>query len=253
MNREPGATPPAPTGPRYEAPPPERVSAPFNVLDGLALVAWSVLAQVLVYIPFALAGLEIDTTVGVDDLAVLVVAQLVTFGGIIVYLSIRDRLSWDLFGRARLPKDLLIGLGVGAVGFGLVTIISVVLNALFGPLEPPDQALLETSTGGGLATTLSVIIAVVLAPIIEETVFRGVLFRAIRDRAGFWTGAVVSSIVFVAVHPEVLLSQPLLGTALFALGLLLAAAYDRTRSLTVVIVGHAVFNGITMALAIVTT
>ena len=252
------APPPPPPGSQPKEPPPPPPSeggtdasptGPFRVVDGLALVGWSVLAQFLVLIPFVLAGLEIDETVSVADLAVLLVAQLVTVGGVIAYLAIRGRLSWDVFGAPNWSRDLLLGLGVGAVGFGIVTLTSIVLNMLFGPLSPPEQALLETSTAGGMSTVLSAVITVVMAPIIEETVFRGVLFRSILDRAGFWTAAIVSGLVFVGVHPEILLSQPLLGISLFALAVWLAGAYHRSGSLLVPVVGHAVFNGVSLSFA----
>jgi membrane protease YdiL (CAAX protease family) len=42
--------------------------------------------------------------------------------------------------------------------------------------------------------------AVLIAPVIEETLFRGVLLRSFMRRLTFWSAAVVSSAIFGALH-----------------------------------------------------
>ena len=51
-----------------------------------------------------------------------------------------------------------------------------------------------------LAKAFLVLLAVVIAPISEELFFRGVLFRTVRDRHGFWPAALASAIPFGLVH-----------------------------------------------------
>jgi uncharacterized protein len=97
---------------------------------------------------------------------------------------------------------------------------------------------------------LAGIIAVVVAPIVEEVVFRGILFRALADRIGLWIGAIVSSAIFALIHIEVVLSQPVALGGLFMVGLLLALAYHWTGNLLVPILGHAVFNAASLGLAL---
>ena len=55
------------------------------------------------------------------------------------------------------------------------------------PLQPPARSWRSS-------------LAVVVAPITEELFFRGLLFRALRDRHGFWLGAAVSAVLFGFVH-----------------------------------------------------
>ena len=45
-----------------------------------------------------------------------------------------------------------------------------------------------------------VLYAVVMAPIAEELVFRGSIFRSVADRRGFWPGAIASAIPFGLIH-----------------------------------------------------
>lgn len=254
--------PPPPTGEPRVPPPPADGSGsdgagtgeavPFSVADGLGLVAWTIVAQFLVAGPFLAAGVEVGTSEGF--LWVLVLTQLVTFGGALTYLAVRGRLTPELLGadRSRWQRHVLVGLGVGVAGFLIVTLVVAAVNALVGPLEPPEQALLETTTAGGASTVLSVAIAVLLAPLVEELVFRGVLFRALERRTGLWWAVGLSSLVFAAVHLEVVFSQPLFAFALLLLGVWLALALHRTRSLLVPTLGHAVFNGITVTIALLT-
>jgi membrane protease YdiL (CAAX protease family) len=51
-----------------------------------------------------------------------------------------------------------------------------------------------------LAAGALVLLAAVIAPISEEFFFRGVLFRTVRDRHGFWPAALASAIPFGLVH-----------------------------------------------------
>lgn len=233
------------------APDPVRSEAPFGVFDGVALVVWSLAAQLLVGVPLAVAGFEFGSDL--PTLLVLVVVELVTLGGVIAWLAGRGRLSWRLLGRdrPRWTRHALIGLGVGAVGFFIVTVTVTVANELFGPFEAPRQGLLETTTAGGAATVLSIVVAVVLAPVVEETIFRGVLFQALRDRLGVGWGVALSSVAFALVHLEI--SQLVFQGALVLLGAWFALSLHRSRSLVVPIVGHAVFNGITVTLALLAT
>ena len=53
---------------------------------------------------------------------------------------------------------------------------------------------------GGWGLVSFAVFAVIAAPVLEEFVFRGLLFRSIADRKGFWLGAIVSAVVFGAFH-----------------------------------------------------
>jgi len=83
--------------------------------------------------------------------------------------------------------------------------------------------------------------AVVLAPIIEEFVFRGVLFQVFWQRTGrVWLSAFVSGYLFAVIHPQFLGGI----LPLTVLGAILALVYAHTRSLLPCIVIHALNNGL---------
>ncbi len=85
---------------------------------------------------------------------------------------------------------------------------------------------------------------VVLAPFAEELLFRGVLFGSLAPRLGVRPAALVSCLVFAAVH-----GRGIYGFASIAVsGYLWARLAARTGSLVPGMFGHALFNGIIVAL-----
>lgn len=244
------AWPPRSEGWRHDAPdPPDAFPVPWNVFDGLGLVMWTIIAQVVLAAPLIAIGL--DFTGGVAALSVFIAAQLFTFVGAAVYLRARGALSWRLLGP--LPprwRDIPLGIGVGVSGYIIVVVLVVMATQIVGPVEPPQQAVLQESMSGGLVAVLGIISAGILAPILEEFVFRGVLFQSLRAKLGVMPGIGISSFLFAAVHIEV--SSLLFSAALLLLAVWLSAALHRTGRLLVAIVGHATFNLITLALALTT-
>ena len=81
----------------------------------------------------------------------------------------------------------------------------------------------------------SLVAAGLLAPVIEELVFRGMLFRAWERDWGWLRAAIASSFVFAFMHPAVYISQ-------FVAGLIFVCLYRRTGSLRAAIVMHAIYN-----------
>lgn len=153
-------------------------------------------------------------------------------------------ISWRAFGFKPLGKGSLVA-AWAVVGAGLV--ISVVygavvsllkLNALQSPPLPP------VFSGGGWSWMLGGLLVLVMAPIAEETFFRGFLFASIGRRYGFWWGAGVSAALFAAAHAQVGVLIPV-----FILGLFLAWLYSRTQSLWSCILAHFLYNGLVLAIA----
>jgi membrane protease YdiL (CAAX protease family) len=184
-------------------------------------------------------------------LVITIGLQLIVFAMSLLPLLAAGRPYRRLLGPTRGTGVMwAIGLAVGIVTVIVTYAVNAVFVLSFGDGEPVEQGLLDFALAGGAATVLAILLAVVLAPITEEIVFRGVLFRALDDRFGMWPAAILSSAVFAVIHFEVLFSQPLALVGLFTVGLLLAIAYHRTGSLLVPILGHAVFNAVMVGLAL---
>ena len=89
--------------------------------------------------------------------------------------------------------------------------------------------------------------ACVAAPIVEETMFRGVLYRHLRDCSAGWQrwasimfAAVINGLIFASIHPQGILGVPVLAT--LAIGFSLAREWR--GSLLSSIVMHGVHNAL---------
>lgn len=114
-------------------------------------------------------------------------------------------------------------------GFIMLLAIAVVIEPVM-QLLPPSHA----PTGRGIYMLIALL---VVAPIFEELLCRGVILEAIRRKHGGWIACVVSSILFGVMHFE---PQSVLNA--FMIGLLLGYLYIRTNSIFAPIIIHFINN-----------
>lgn len=103
------------------------------------------------------------------------------------------------------------------------------------PPNPVDRLL----TGGNLTYWAGVVLAAVVAPIVEETGFRGMLYNALRGTMGVWPAAMVSGAIFSIIHPTL----PGGFLPILALGSVLAILRESTGSLYPCMICHGLWNG----------
>ncbi|MFI5399701.1 MAG: CPBP family intramembrane glutamic endopeptidase [SAR324 cluster bacterium] len=149
-------------------------------------------------------------------------------------LRFRRALALDAAPTARLLRPYLAGI---ALYFVLLPLL-----ALFPP--PPDETSLFTEIfhRGGPALAVLLVTAVLLAPALEEALFRGLLLPAARRGLRPWPAAVAVTLVFTALHvTQVGDYWPALA-GIFACGLALARLKETTGSLWPSIAFHMGFN-----------
>ena len=111
------------------------------------------------------------------------------------------------------------------------------------PLEPIHELLfLERSP---LVLSLTVVLACVVGPVVEEIFFRGVVFTALRTRTSRLVAMVISGSAFAAAHTNAVGFLPIL-----LLGCLLAACYERSGSLWAPIAVHVFHNSLLIGMAL---
>jgi membrane protease YdiL (CAAX protease family) len=106
-----------------------------------------------------------------------------------------------------------------------------------------DVALVITDESGFFVRAYMLFMAVVLAPLFEEMLFRGIALPVLVRRFGPVPGILMVSLCFAAIHHHL----PSLA-ALFLLAVTLSLAYIRSGSLIVPVVIHSLFNAVTMGL-----
>lgn len=131
--------------------------------------------------------------------------------------------------------------GVIVMMLARVFVDAVGLNVA-APLHPDMVGLGETTLTQRFVLLL---VVAVLAPLFEEAMFRGALFRALRARWGFWASAIVGSLVFAAVHPQGLLAIP----PLAALAIGFAGLREWRSSLIAPMLAHALHNSFLVLLS----
>jgi membrane protease YdiL (CAAX protease family) len=122
-------------------------------------------------------------------------------------------------------------------------VVGIVANALHAQREGMMDSLQdELSARPDRAVMLAI---VVLAPLLEELLFRGLAWRWLRPGFGAAGTLAISSLVFVGLHAG---QYGALGLALVSvLALALGTIRERTGSLLLCIGGHALVNGFAIA------
>jgi len=87
------------------------------------------------------------------------------------------------------------------------------------------------------------VMAVVLAPVAEELIFRAGIFRFLRGRAPRLVALVLPALFFALLHVDRTNLNGLVTVApLTALGIVFSLAYERTGRIAVPMLAHALFN-----------
>lgn len=153
----------------------------------------------------------------------------------------RYGVRWSTLGlrlprRSGLPMALVLCVLLAA---GTVALVMALAWALGQAGAPVQFALID----GLPARTDPLFVAVVagsllLTPVAEELLFRGVLYQSLRRRGGVILATTASATIFALLH-----FQPVMLPELLLLGIVLAVSFEQTHSLYPSILMHMAYNG----------
>jgi membrane protease YdiL (CAAX protease family) len=218
----------------------ERVTPkPWGRVELVVAVSAYVLGNLLLQILLAVTGGDPETLWMLALLGNLVLSVLL-LGALAVYLWWRG-IAWrDAFGAPR--GGFVAGIVAYLAALPLVLLALAATQAAYHAvgweLTPQPVAALFAQTESVPIVLLIAGFAVVVAPVFEETLFRGFIYPVLKTKWGLWPALVVVSLVFAAIHFHVPSLLPL-----FLLGIALGLAYESSGTLLAPIVLHAVFNG----------
>jgi membrane protease YdiL (CAAX protease family) len=235
-----------------------RTRTPWGFVDlllvflvGLFLAAVLVVAAVgLTFVAAALVGYDVPGTVwfGVISTAVYLAFALA------VWLMVVERraVPWQALGFRPVRPGLLAAMVPLGVGLLILNVALLAPLTYFLNLGDPDAASSQNEVfnpDSGLSLLELVALAVpiaLLAPVVEELLFRGLLYRYLRGRLGVVVAVVLSALIFGALHVVI--------PPLVVMGIVLAIIAQRTGSIWPGIVVHATNNAlVVLALWLTTT
>lgn len=223
------------------------LSRPYGAPDLLVLAGIGLLF-ILTMQPQASGGSSGSDTINDSSLVFGMVFHLTVCAGLLLYLfQVRGLNPAELFGLQHLHwRSLAVTLGI----FTIIILISVnaVASMTVAWLQSfwPDLDAQETvkafqkSDSIGLKF-LVIFLAVVIAPLAEETLFRGFVYGVLKRYTDAPFAALSSSLMFAIIHMHVGSLLPL-----WMLAVLFCLAYEITGCLLVPMLLHAIFNAVSI-------
>lgn len=187
-------------------------------------------------------------TVNDSSLVLGMAFHLTVCAGLLLYLfQVRGLNPAELFGLQNLHwRSLAVTLGI----FTIIILISVnVVSAVtvtwlqnfWTDLQPQETVQAFQKSDGIGFKFLVIFLAVVIAPLAEETLFRGFVYGVLKRYTDAPFAALSSSLMFAIIHMHVGSLLPL-----WMLAVLFCLAYEITGCLLVPMILHSIFNSVSI-------
>lgn len=170
-----------------------------------------------------------------------IVASVVILPLLIFIFYKTNALSQNVINKKKLDARGLF-LGVVSIWMSSITgsaLLGLASHVLSHEVPNENSRMLLTWMGDKDWLTLVMLyISVSLcAPIVEELIFRGIIFKGLRVKFHFGVAACISAILFAALHLD---AYAAIGT--FLMGMVFARLYETYGNLTLNIIVHCVYN-----------
>ncbi|GGE55979.1 peptidase [Pullulanibacillus camelliae] len=140
--------------------------------------------------------------------------------------SIKDTVKWAIYGifLVYLTQFVASMIDVGLLG------------------EPPKSENTENVMNLVRSAPYAVLVVAIVGPILEEIIFRKIIFGYFYRKTNFWIAAIISALLFSLLHMD----KHIIIYA--GIGITLAFLYVKTRRIIVPIIGHCSMNTIAIVL-----
>ena len=142
-------------------------------------------------------------------------------------------------------RPFAVNVAIGFIGLWLLFVIST--ETLTYILEKNPTAFVDDLYDSANPKWLLIVTMVIVAPIYEEVMFRGILWSAVREQfagsKGAWVATITTSVLFSIIHLQYEFYEM---SVIFILAMLLGYARSRSGSLYVPILLHIINNGLAM-------
>lgn len=174
---------------------------------------------------------------GVGQIAATSVSAAVILAIAVIVMKLRPQWFTGA-GRAPAHSRLLKPVALPLLGALALVFLAAQGLAAWVQLNGGGEGYRATSDAFGQASAGTVLLLTLLmAPLLEEVLYRGMLYRLLRRRLGVWASALVAALAFGLMHGN------LVQTAVAVpLGVLSALLYERTGRLMCSVLLHMAFN-----------
>jgi membrane protease YdiL (CAAX protease family) len=225
-------------------------------LLGIHTAPWSLLEMAVATVAFFFLTIVlgiISVLFLAEHRAIALVAEMLFRAGLLVALVAYFRhrqtnwsrvlgLSVELPAPA-IARGAFLYVGIFPALAVLVVLQERLCQAVGLKIKPQEIANFFITTDSLAVVSLLTLFAVVVAPLFEEILFRGLAYPVLKQRFGTARALAIVSGVFALIHFHLPSTVPL-----FALAVALALAYELTGSLLAAITMHALFNATSVAM-----
>jgi membrane protease YdiL (CAAX protease family) len=247
-----------PQPPQFDASVPVDLRAPWGWPDVGLFVIFGVISSLvitwgLVVVAVAIFGVNSNDLAGPSmstaKSIILLTSQALLDGCAILYLFVMLRVRtpapfWPEIGwrKLRLGTNTFAESAMRCLGGG--AILALVVGFVSGFLNPKSNLPIEQILQARISVALFAVLGVLVAPLVEETIFRGFLYPVIARRLGIAAGVIITGILFGSMHAAQLWGGPGQIALLILVGIVLTWVRARTGTVVASYFVHLGYNGL---------
>lgn len=173
------------------------------------------------------------------DPLVLIFTTITGFGLLVLWLRGKYIINLkSMFSMKNTSVIFFIPMILTITGLGILLSEAANFTTRIFPMSNSWLEAFSAILGDGSAPWKGILAVVVVAPIVEEIIFRGLILRGFLKHYSVRKSILLSSLLFGIVH-----MNPWQFVTAFAAGIILGWWYVRTKSIVTPILGHALNNG----------
>lgn len=218
--------------------------APWKLKDLFTVVAISGLLIITAAIALGFMGaqeyIENSKYKSLYFLGIFLLQWLVVLIPLFLLTKYRYKLKWQHFGFKKVGILKTVGMVISSyllfLGITLIITVIILYTNIHIPGYQVQGEILPLFGESILDLVLAGILIILIAPFVEELIFRGFLLRTIVDKIGVFFGSIISALAFAVLHIPWQSIIPI-----FILGLIINRLVINSKSLWPAIAFH-VFN-----------
>lgn len=169
--------------------------------------------------------------------------------GYVFFICIIGVICFNVFKVDFLNFKLRLGKNIGLVfAFGvMIYVVDIVVSNIYAILGDTGTSMNQLMIYGALSSPVkgvTILLTVLLAPIVEEIIYRKFMFGAIHNKLKLpiWGAGLLSAAIFALIHVSSSLDQLVYFPQYFAMALVLVAAYITSGQNIYFSIGVHIFN-----------